>query len=256
MRPDASKKIARATPNSGPNVVLIGAVVAVVLVLAVVVAIVIGNNSNSGASASGSAVPAGVVGGTGGGILVDPAAANAKVPTLDVYVDFQCSNCGGFEKASGPTLATMAKAGQIKYVVHMMSFLDSTLGNDSSARSANAAACASDAGKFGEYHSAVFAAQPIKEGEGYTDAQLTEFAKTAGITGPAFTTWQKCTSSGQHNSYISDVATTSGKAGVTSTPTVRLNGKDFTNLTTGTPGTPDFAWVPGPLVAAITAAKS
>jgi len=251
MRPDASKKIAKATPKSGPNVVLIGAVVAVVLVLAVVVAIVIGNNSKPGASVSGSAVPAGVVGGTGGGILVDPAAANAKVPTLDVYVDFQCPNCGQFEKAVGTPLARMAKAGQIKYVVHMMSFLDVKLGNDSSTRSANAAACAADAGKFGEYHSAVFAGQPLTEGQGYTDAQLTEFAKTAGITGPAFTTWQECTSSGQHDSYIGDVATASGKAGVTSTPTVRLNGKDFKNLTT-----PEGTWVPAPLVAAITAALS
>jgi hypothetical protein len=62
MRPDASKRIAKATPKSGPNVVLIGAVVALAVVLAVVVAIVIGNNSQSGASASGSAVPTGVVG--------------------------------------------------------------------------------------------------------------------------------------------------------------------------------------------------
>jgi protein-disulfide isomerase len=251
MRPEASKKIAKVTPKSGPNVVLIGAVVAVVVMVAVVVAIVIGNNSKPGGSASGSAVPAGVVGGTGGGILVDPAAATAKVPTLDVYVDFQCPNCGHFEQAFGSTLTAMAKAGQITYVVHMLSFLDAKLGNDSSTRSANAAACAADAGKFGEYHSAVFAGQPVTEGSGYTDAELTEFAKTAGITGPAFTKWQTCTSSGQHNSYVSDVATTSGKAGVNGTPTVKLNGKDFTNLS------PDgITWVPGPLVAAITAAKS
>jgi len=173
------------------------------------------------------------------------------VPTLDVYVDFQCPLCGGFEKAFGPTLTAMAKAGQIKYVVHMMSFLDAKLGNDSSTRPANAAACAADAGKFGEFHSTVFAGQPVTEGAGYTDAQLSEFAKTAGITGPAFTKWQTCTSSGQHDSYVGDVATTSGKAGVNSTPTVKLNGKDFTNLS------PDgITWVPGPLVAAITAAKS
>jgi protein-disulfide isomerase len=127
-----------------------------------------------------------------------------------------------------------------------MSFLDTNLKNDSSARSANAAACAADAGKFAEYHSAVFAAQPATEGDGYTDAQLTEFAKTAGITGPAFTTWEKCTSSGQHEAYISDVATASGKAGVTGTPTVFLNGKDITKTLTS----------PESLVAAIKAAKS
>jgi protein-disulfide isomerase len=234
MRPDASKKIATATPKSGPNVVVIGAVIAMVVVLAVVVAIVIGNNSKSGSStaASGNAVPVGVVGGTGGGILVDPAAANKNVPTVDIYADFQCPICGQFEKTFGPALTSLAKAGEIKYVVHMMSFLDTNLGNDSSKRATNAAACAADAGKFAEYHSAVFAAQPAKEGDGYTDAQLTEFAKTAGITGTALTTWQQCTSSGQHNQYVTDVADTSGKAGITGTPTLKLNGKDITKTLT------------------------
>ena len=236
MRPDASRKIATVTPKSGPNVVVLGAVIAAALVVAVVVAIVIGNNSKSGSStASGNAVPVGVVGGTGGGILVNPATNKSNAPTLDVYADFQCPVCARFEKQFGPALTAMAKAGEIKYVVHMMSFLDTNLGNDSSARATNAAACAADAGKFPEYHSAVFAAQPANEGDGYTDARLTEIANSAGITGASLTTWQKCTSSGQHAQYVTDVATTSGKAGVTGTPTVKLNGQDITK----TLSTPD-----------------
>jgi protein-disulfide isomerase len=246
MRPDASKKIATVTPKGGPNVVIIGAVIAALVVLAVVVAIVIGNNSKSSSSASGKVAPAGVVGGTGGGILVNPAAAKTNVPTVDVYADFQCPICGRFEKEFGPALTAMAKAGEMKYVVHMMSFLDTNLGNDSSLRSTNAAACAADAGKFPEYHSAVFAVQPAKEGDGYTDAQLTEIAKNVGITGPALTTWQQCTSSGQHNQYVADVADTSGKAGVTGTPTVKINGKDITKTLT----------TPESLIAAVNAAKS
>ena len=230
MRPDASKKIATVTPKSGPNPVIIGAVIALVVVLAVVVAIVIGNNSKSGSSVAQS-VPAGVVGGTGGGILVN-GTSKPNAPTLDVYADYQCPICGKFEKQFGPSIVALAKAGQIKYVAHMMTFLDINLKNDSSARATNAAACAADAGKFIEYHSAIFAAQPVQEGAGYTDAQLTEFATTAGITGPALTTWQKCTTSGQHNQYVADVETASGKAGVTGTPTVFLNGKDITKTLT------------------------
>ena len=236
MRPDASKKLAAVKPKGGPNPVVIGAVIAAVVIVGVVVAILIGSNSKSPtAVGSGDPIPVGVVGGTGGGILVDAAAVKSNVPTVDVYADFQCPICGQFEKALGPTLTTMAKAGEINYVVHMMSFLDDNLGNDSSKRATNAAACAADADKFGEYHAAVFAAQPAKEGDGYTDAQLTEFANTAGITGPALTTWQKCTTSGQHTQYVADVATTSGKAGVTGTPTVKLDGKDITKTLT----TPD-----------------
>ena len=232
MRPDASKKIATVTPKGGPNVVIIGAVIAALVVLAVVVAIVVGNNSKPSSSASGKVAPAGVVGGTGGGILVNPAAASTKVPTVDVYADFQCPICGRFEKEFGPSIVAMAKAGQVRYVAHMMSFLDLNLNNDSSKRATNAAACAADAGKYLPFYSAVFAAQPAKEGDGYSDVQLTEFAKTAGITGPALTTWQKCTSSGQHAEYVTAVQTGAEKAGVFSTPTVKLNGKDISKTLT------------------------
>jgi protein-disulfide isomerase len=235
MRPDASKKIAKATPKSGPNPVIIGAIIAALVVVAVVVAIVIGNASKSGSStsATGNPVPAGVVGGTGGGILANTATFKSTAPTLDVYEDFQCPLCGELEKALGPQIKTLADAGQIKLVVHMMSFLDGNLSNDSSTRSANAAACAADAGKFLAFHAAVFAVQPTKEGAGYTDAQLTAAAQSAGISGPALVTWQKCVTTAQHAQYVTDVETAAGKAGVTGTPTVKLNGTDISkNLTT------------------------
>jgi protein-disulfide isomerase len=79
-----------------------------------------------------------------------------------------------FEEVFGATLASMAQAGDVKLVFHTLSFVDLDLKNDSSSRSANAAACAADAGRFPGYHSAVFAGQPEKEGAGYTDAQLTQ----------------------------------------------------------------------------------
>ena len=234
MRPDASKKIAKVTPKSGPNPVIIGAIIAVVVVLAVVVAIVIGNNGKSGASttASGNPSPAGVVGGTGGGIFANATMAKSNAPTMDAYEDFQCPTCGELERTLGPEIRSLADTGQIKLVYHMMSFLDANLGNDSSTRAANAAACAADAGKFLQYHAAVYAGQPTQEGAGYTNAQLTTFAKTAGITGTALTTWQSCATSAQHAQYVTDVETAAGKAGVTGTPTIKLNGVDITKTMT------------------------
>jgi protein-disulfide isomerase len=226
MRPDAKKKLAAAAPKKGSNPVIIGAVIATVMVLAVVVAIVVGNSGNS--SGTAAAQPKGVVAGDAGGILANPVPAKSNAPTVDLYEDFQCPVCGQFEKAMGPTLTSLAAAGEVKLVVHTLSFLDDNLKNDSSKRSANAVACAADAGKFLDYHGAVFAAQPAKEGDGYTDAQLTEFANTAGITGAALTTWEKCTSSGQHAQYVLDTQTAAEKAGVNSTPTLKLNGKDIT----------------------------
>jgi protein-disulfide isomerase len=233
MRPDASQKLKAAAPRSGPNPVVIGAVIAAVIVVGVAVAILIavnGNTSGSTANAgsSSSAVPVGVTGGEGGGIVANAATVKSNAPTLDVYEDFQCPICGQLEKVLGPTIASMGQDGDVKLVFHTLSFLDANLKNDSSSRSANAAACAADAGKFLEYHAAVFAGQPTQEGAGYTDAQLTGFATKSGITGVALTTWQKCTSSGQHDKYVADVQTAAEKAGVNSTPTVQLNGQTLT----------------------------
>ena len=240
MRPDASKKLAAAAPKKGPNPAIIGAVVAAVVIMGVVVAIMVGGSGKSGGDSAGSAQPAGVTGGKGGGIFVNEATAKSNAPTLDLFEDFQCPSCAQLEAVMGPEITSMAKSGAIKLVVHTLSFLDDNLGNDSSKRSANAAACASDAGKYLEYHGVVFAAQPAKEGEGYTDAQLTQFAQSSGITGAALTTWQKCTTSGQHAQYVTDVQEASSRAGVNGTPTVKLNGADITK-TLQTPAALDAA---------------
>jgi protein-disulfide isomerase len=228
MRPDAKKKIATVTPKKGPNPVVIGAVVAAVLIVGVVVAIVIGTSGKSSTANGASAQPVGAVASDGGGILANSTAPKSNAPTLDLYEDFQCPVCGRLEKAFGPTITSLVNAGDVKLVVHTLSFLDDNLKNDSSKRSANAVACAADAGKYLAYHAAVFAAQPAQEGAGYTDAQLTQFASEAGITGAALTTWQQCTSSGQHDQYVIDTQDAAGRAGINSTPTVKLNGKDIT----------------------------
>ncbi|HET7661807.1 MAG TPA: thioredoxin domain-containing protein, partial [Oryzihumus sp.] len=115
----------------------------------------------------------------------------------------------------------------IKLVVHMMSFLDAKLGNDASVRAAAAAACAADQGKFLDYHGVVYANQPAQEGAGYTDADLMGFASKAGISGSALTSWTKCFDAKTHLGYAKDVETAAEKAGVFSTPTLKLNGKDL-----------------------------
>jgi len=229
MRPDASRKLVATLPKGSMSRALIGSVVAGLVIAGVVIAILVGNSNTAGDGGSGtSALPAGVVGGNGGGILANAATAKSNAPTLEIYADFQCDQCGHFEDVFGAMLASMAQAGDVKLIFHTLSFVDDNLKNDSSTRSANAAACASDAGRFLEYHSAVFAGQPAEEGTGYTDAQLTEFANTAGITGDGLTTWQQCTSSSKHAQYVTDVQTAAEKAGVFDTPTVKLNGQTIT----------------------------
>ena len=219
-------KARAAAPRQGANRAVIGAVVAVLVIVGVVVAILLGSGGKAtpgSTSTASSALPAGATG-PGGGIVVNPGKARAGAPTLDLYEDFQCPICGQLEKLFGAQIRSMAAAGDMKLVTHTMSFLDDNLKNDSSLRAASAAACAADAGRFGPYHDAVFAGQPAKEGQGYTDAQLQTFATQAGITGSALATWQQCVKSGQHTAYAQSVQTQSEKDGVFGTPTLKLNG--------------------------------
>ena len=77
-----------------------------------------------------------------------------------------------------------------------------------------------------EFHSTVFANQPATEGDGYTDAQLTEFATKAGITGDALTTWTTCYNDKVYDQWVTNSFTTFGTEGVPGTPTAYLNGTE------------------------------
>lgn len=212
--------------------VVVGAVVAVLVIAGISLAVVLGSQGKKEASTSGgSALPQGASA-MGAGIVVNPSAP-ATVPTLDLYEDFQCPVCGQFETIFGLQIKDMVQANQVKLVAHTLSFLDDNLKNDSSNRAANAAACAADAGKFLQYHAAVFQGQPAKEGDGYTDAALKDFATKAGITGSALTTWEQCYQDRTHNQWVESAQTQSEKDGVNGTPTVKLNGEtlDLSGLT-------------------------
>jgi protein-disulfide isomerase len=219
-RPDASAKLAKAQPKQGPSKVLIGAVIATVLIIFGGIAW-LRTDPFGGLEAKG---PKGS-NAEGGGVVMYPGKAKKGVPVVDVYEDFQCPGCGELEKMNGKSMSDLAAKGDIKLVVHMMSFLDENLGNNSSSRAANAAFCAADAGTFPAYHAAVFASQPAEEGKGFSDAILKKAAGTAGITGAQRTKFNTCTSKGTYNSYVDDTQKASEKAGVNSTPTVKIDGE-------------------------------
>jgi protein-disulfide isomerase len=220
----AKIEAARPKGGGGANRIIVAAIVLVLVIGGIVAAVIIGSqNKTTATTAGGSSLPAGASA-MGAGIVVNPDAPS-NVPTMDLYVDYQCPVCGLFEKEFGQQVTQMADQNQVKLVVHTLSFLDDNLNNDSSLRAANAAACAADQGRFLPFHNAVFAGQPAREGEGYTDAQLKQFAVTAGISGSALQAWQQCYDQRQHNQYVQSVQTQAEKDGVNGTPTIKLNGQ-------------------------------
>ncbi|OYN94391.1 DsbA family protein [Enemella evansiae] len=160
------------------------------------------------------------------GIVANPGKGQQGAPVVELYADYQCPACKSFEDAFGTQLNQLAQSGDIQLQYHLMTFLDTNLRNDASYRAANAAACADLTGRYAQYHDTIYKNQPAQEGTGYSDAQLTgAFAEQAGITGPALDTFKQCYSEKKYSAFVKSVDNAAGEAGVTATPTIKVNGK-------------------------------
>ena len=214
--------------------------IAVVAVMAALLAIPLMSGKNKGTDTNtNAALPKGVTSDTYG-VKVGTAwtAANAdSIPTLQVWEDFQCPACGEFEKSSGPAVLKLAGEGKLRLEWRPTIFLDSNLsadntanGNpDSSLRATNAFGCAVEQGYAEAFHSALFAAQPATEGQGYSDADLAAVAQTAGMTGQALTKFTECSTGMAFEGWVKNSFAAFEKDGVSSTPSGILNGTELTS---------------------------
>jgi protein-disulfide isomerase len=147
---------------------------------------------------------------------------------LSMYEDFLCPHCGVFEQQFGPTVRKLISTGAVAADYYMVSILDRQ-GNGYSSRAANAAYCVADAGTdyFQRFHDALFQQQP-QEGAGvYPDnARLIEVARQAGAGGEV----PDCINKGRYSEMSQGLAAATG---IQSTPTIRINGQDYS------PTTPD-----------------
>ncbi|MBO3129522.1 DsbA family protein [Dermatophilus congolensis] len=224
-----AEKIAAAAPKKSKATPVIAAVIVVAVVAGVAWAIFAGMKSNSSDSSASYPTPKGVEG-PAGGVVVNADKVNPKAPTLEIYEDPQCPACAFAEKALGPAVAQIRDAGSAKVTYHVKTFLDDNLRNDSSKRAGNALMCSVDAGKFVQYHDTLFAEKnrPVEEGQGWTDAQLQQYATDSGISGNELQTWKSCFSDDRYGKYLKAVEErTSRDDKIAGTPTYRLNGKDF-----------------------------
>ncbi len=220
----AKIQAASTTTSGGASKIVVAAVVMDVAIVAIVGAVIWQQQSaTNDVIGDGNATPGGVAMGAG---FVAPASAAAPdgVPVLDVFEDFQCPACAKLEAELGESIKQLEADGKVKVVYHIKNFLDDNLRNDSSTRAANAAFCADDAGQFQAFHDALYANQPVTEGQGWTAAQFTGFAESSGITGDALTTWTTCSENNKYVNYINSVEEQSSKDGVTATPTLKLDG--------------------------------
>jgi protein-disulfide isomerase len=155
-------------------------------------------------------------------------AADTK-SVVQIWEDFQCPICGQFEEAQGAEIQKLATDGKIYLVYRPASFLDKNLpkSNMSSARATAAWGCAIDAGVGVEYHNTVYANQPTTEGDGFTDAQLLEFGRTAGLSGAAYDTFASCVGKNTYFGWVANSAGAFADSGIPGTPNVQLDGTEI-----------------------------
>ena len=149
---------------------------------------------------------------------------NAKVK-IEVYEDFQCPACKSFTDVVETQLmqSTYISSGQVYYEFIQHPFLDGNSITKESQQSANASMCALAQGKFWDYHDILFANQNGENIGAFTDKRLQAFAESIGLDMTAF---NKCFKANTYSSEIEAEYQQGVAAGVTSTPTVFLNGVD------------------------------
>ncbi|MDV6013775.1 thioredoxin domain-containing protein [Haloechinothrix sp. LS1_15] len=161
---------AAATDDDRTKKITFGVVTAIVIGAAITIAaiFVLANGGENGAAAEGDrgegeipalAVDTGVPAERDGTVVVR---GDDNAPTtIDVYADFLCPACKGFEEAFAEEIDSYVADGQLRVRTHLVPMLsDRSNPEGYSLHSANAALCAADEGAFTAYHDSLFAAQP------------------------------------------------------------------------------------------------
>ncbi|MFJ8042882.1 DsbA family protein [Kitasatospora sp. NPDC096147] len=157
-------------------------------------------------------------------VVGDPDARHA----VQVYADFRCPYCATAEGATGELLASAAARGELRIEYTLASFLDGRLGGEGSVKAANAARAALEAGRFPEYHAALFANQPTEEGrDGFTDAFLLDVA--SGVPGLRSDAFDQAVQGLAYRDWVGAARQAFERSGVGSTPTVVLDGQRITD---------------------------
>ncbi|WP_432072456.1 DsbA family protein [Streptomyces wuyuanensis] len=205
------------------RLLIVSAAVVGVLGLAAVVGVIAagGGGKDEGSAAGPVVAPSGA---QGEDALALPAGADDAPSTLTVWEDFRCPACAQFENVMRQTIHDLTASGQLRVEYHLATIIDGGMGGNGSHRSANAAACAQDAGKFVEYHDVLYQNQPPETEDAFGDnKRLIELAgKVPGLATPAFT---ECVESGRHDSWVDKSGQAFEKQNFRGTPTVLLNGE-------------------------------
>jgi protein-disulfide isomerase len=142
-------------------------------------------------------------------------------PVIDVYEDFQCSECRAFENTNGGMLQQLAHRGKVKVVYYPFTIFSDQPEQANSVRAWAAARCAPPS-RWAKYHNALYANQPAETAvDGFSVGMLVRLGKEVGITSPAFVHCVRSQEYAVQDAPLSDQIMNGGVSGM---PTLTLNG--------------------------------
>jgi protein-disulfide isomerase len=154
-------------------------------------------------------------------VLADGIAVGDGPVLIDAYEDFQCPFCRMFEEQSGETLRRLAAEHVASVVYHPLAFLDAASTTQYSSRASSASACAADAGRFLDFHDALYVNQPPEGSAGLSDELLIELGARIGIDDQDF---PGCVAAHAYLPWTAYVTARAIARGVQGTPTILVNG--------------------------------
>src|SRR5512143_184979 len=145
---------------------------------------------------------------------------NPEAPVrLDVWEDFQCSGCLYYSQKLEPQIIEQLVAtGKVYYTFHLFPMIDG--GKGESQDSANAAMCASEQGRFWDYHDILFANWIGENAGSFTPPRLVAFAEKVGLDMPAF---NSCFQANKYATVIQQDLQAGKQHGVRATPGIFVN---------------------------------
>jgi protein-disulfide isomerase len=147
---------------------------------------------------------------------------NAPVK-IDVYEDFRCSACMQYTQNYEPQIfQTYVDTGKVYYTFHSFIVIDGNDGTDASNRSANAAMCAGEQGRFWEYHETLFANQLSESASLFTDERLITMAQNINLD---MTSFNQCYQAKRYASEIQNDIAEARSLNLSFTPSILVDGK-------------------------------
>lgn len=165
---------------------------------------------------SGSDTPPNAV--KGHGIAYKTQTAGA--PTLEIFMDYNCSGCRAAHLTLDAVLNEAIESGKVNVVYVGLAFV-----SDTSRPAAIAAACSDFQDVFPQFHHELF----LAAGDGLTTTIIREtIPDKVGLINDALTTFQACYDTSATGRFVDDESAYADKMKFTGTPNFRLDGEDIT----------------------------